>query len=101
MCRLPAVLRSYHRQPHPCLLNKSKIPFGLTITPYHSLEEGEKLVPLVMNTMIGRCRRHRAYINPYVQLMDSGNQVSLTRSLPLEPMLDTIQLAVLHVLYVE
>ena len=56
---------------------------------------------LVVNTVVGHCRRCRTYINPYVQFMDSGNWVSLAHSPLLDPMSDTMQLAVLHVLYVE
>ena len=56
------------------LLNKSKIPLGLVITPYRSIKEGEEPVPLVTDTVIARCRRCRTYINPYVQFIDGGNR---------------------------
>ena len=56
------------------LLNKSKIPLGLVITPYRSLKEGDDPVPLVTDTVIARCRRCRTYINPYVQFIDGGNR---------------------------
>ncbi|KAJ3516013.1 hypothetical protein NLJ89_g1396 [Agrocybe chaxingu] len=56
------------------LLNKSKLPFALVITPYRSLNEGEEPVPLVTDTVIARCRRCRTYINPYVQFIDGGNR---------------------------
>ncbi|KAL0960039.1 hypothetical protein HGRIS_011687 [Hohenbuehelia grisea] len=56
------------------LLNKAKIPLGLIITPYRSLNEGEEPVPLVTDTVIARCRRCRTYINPYVQFIDGGNR---------------------------
>ena len=56
------------------LLNKSKIPLGLVITPYRSLNEGESAVPLVTDTIIARCRRCRTYINPFVQFIDGGNR---------------------------
>src|ERR1700761_8029706 len=56
------------------LLSKSKIPLALVITPYKSLKEGEPEVPLVTDTVIARCRRCRAYINPYVQFIDGGNR---------------------------
>lgn len=56
------------------LLNKSKIPLGLVITPYRSLKEGEDEVPVVTDTVIARCRRCRTYINPYVQFIDGGNR---------------------------
>jgi hypothetical protein len=56
------------------LLNKCKIPLGLVITPYRSLNEGESAVPLVTDTIIARCRRCRTYINPFVQFIDGGNR---------------------------
>ncbi|CAL1699435.1 unnamed protein product [Somion occarium] len=56
------------------LLNKSKIPLGLVLTPYRSLKEGEEEVPVVTDTVIARCRRCRTYINPYVQFIDGGNR---------------------------
>lgn len=56
------------------LLNKSKIPLGLVITPYRTVREGEQPVPLVTDTVIARCRRCRTYINPYVQFIDGGNR---------------------------
>lgn len=56
------------------LLGKSKIPLGLVITPYRSLDEGEQAVPVVTDTVIARCRRCRTYINPFVQFIDGGNR---------------------------
>lgn len=56
------------------LLNKSKIPLALVITPYRSLKEGDEQVPVVTDTVIARCRRCRTYINPYVQFIDGGNR---------------------------
>ncbi|KAN0084376.1 Sec23/Sec24 trunk domain containing protein [Tylopilus felleus] len=56
------------------LLNKSKIPLALVITPYRTVKEGEQPVPLVTDTVIARCRRCRTYINPYVQFIDGGNR---------------------------
>ncbi|KAH8103085.1 protein transporter SEC24 [Cristinia sonorae] len=56
------------------LLNKSKLPLGLVLSPYRSLKEGEEQVPLVTDTVIARCRRCRTYINPYVQFIDGGNR---------------------------
>ena len=56
------------------LLNKSKMPFGLVLTPYRSLKEGDPPVPLVTDTVIARCRRCRTYINPFVQFIDGGNR---------------------------
>lgn len=56
------------------LLNKSKIPLALVLTPYRSVKEGDDPVPLVTDTVIARCRRCRTYINPYVQFIDGGNR---------------------------
>jgi protein transport protein SEC24 len=56
------------------LLNKSKIPLALVLTPYRSVKEGDEQVPLVTDTVIARCRRCRTYINPYVQFIDGGNR---------------------------
>ncbi|KAL5522661.1 hypothetical protein ACEPAG_8679 [Sanghuangporus baumii] len=56
------------------LLKKSKLPFGLVLTPYRSLKEGDAPVPLVTDTVIARCRRCRSYINPFVQFIDGGNR---------------------------
>ncbi|KAF4564728.1 COPII subunit [Pleurotus pulmonarius] len=56
------------------LLNKAKVPLGLILTPYRSLDEGEEPVPVVTDTVIARCRRCRTYINPYVQFIDGGNR---------------------------
>lgn len=56
------------------LLNKSKIPLALVISPYRSIKEGDAPVPLVSDTVIARCRRCRTYINPFVQFIDGGNR---------------------------
>lgn len=56
------------------LLNKSKIPFGLVLSPYRSIKEGDPPVPLITDTVIARCRRCRSYINPFVQFIDGGNR---------------------------
>ncbi|KAI0642739.1 protein transporter SEC24 [Trametes meyenii] len=56
------------------LLQKSKLPLGLVITPYRTVKEGDEPVPLVTDTVIARCRRCRTYINPYVQFIDGGNR---------------------------
>ena len=59
------------------LLQKSKIPLGLVITPYRTLNEGESAVPVVTDTVIARCRRCRTYMNPFVQFIDGGNRYVL------------------------
>ncbi|KAE8260955.1 hypothetical protein A4X13_0g43 [Tilletia indica] len=58
------------------LLNKSKLPLGLVLTPYRSVrqEDGDDPVPVVTDTVIARCRRCRTYINPYVQFIEGGNR---------------------------
>ncbi|KDQ58689.1 hypothetical protein JAAARDRAFT_176744 [Jaapia argillacea MUCL 33604] len=56
------------------LLNKSKLPLALVITPYRSVKEGDEQVPVVTDTVIARCRRCRTYINPYVTFIDGGNR---------------------------
>lgn len=60
------------------VLNKSKIPFGLIITPYRSLKEGDAEVPVVKDTVIARCRRCRSYIHPYVTFIEGGNRWKCT-----------------------
>jgi len=58
------------------LLNKSKLPLGLILSPYRSVrqEEGDDPVPVVSDAVIARCRRCRTYINPYVQFIENGNR---------------------------
>jgi protein transport protein SEC24 len=56
------------------LLNKSKLPLALVLTPYRSLDPGDEPVPVVTDTVIARCRRCRTYINPYVTFIDGGNR---------------------------
>lgn len=56
------------------LLNKSKLPLGLVLSPYRSIQEqeGDDPVPVVTDSVIARCRRCRTYINPYVQFIEGG-----------------------------
>lgn len=58
------------------LLQKSKIPLGLVLSPYRSVREqdGDEPVPVVTDTVIARCRRCRTYINPYVTFIENGNR---------------------------
>lgn len=68
------------------LLKKTKLPFGLVITPLKSLEQGEEPIP--MATDIVRCRRCRTYINPFVQFIEGGrrwkcNMCGLSNDVPL------------------
>ncbi|KAF9956344.1 COPII subunit [Mortierella alpina] len=56
------------------LLTKSRLPFGLVITPYRSVKEGEEPVPVVSDSIIARCRRCRTYINPFVKFVEGGQR---------------------------
>ncbi|KDN42961.1 hypothetical protein RSAG8_06487, partial [Rhizoctonia solani AG-8 WAC10335] len=58
------------------LLNKSKLPLALVLTPNRSVRatDNDPEVPVVTDTVIARCRRCRTYINPYVQFIDGGNR---------------------------
>ncbi|KAJ3238647.1 COPII subunit [Chytriomyces hyalinus] len=69
------------------ILTKSKIPLGLILTPYRSLQPGEEPVPVVNPPQIVRCRRCRTYINPWVQFVEQGtrwkcNMCFLTNEVP-------------------
>ncbi|KAJ1732751.1 COPII subunit, partial [Coemansia biformis] len=54
------------------LLKKTKLPFGLLITPFKEPEAGEAPVPVAPD--IVRCRRCRTYINPCAQFVDGGRR---------------------------
>lgn len=56
------------------LLNKSKIPFGLVLTPYKNVADDEPEVPVVSPEVIVRCRICRAYINPWVTFVEQGTK---------------------------
>lgn len=69
------------------LLNKSKIPLALILTPYRLQALHEEPVPLVNPEEIVRCRKCRTYINPFVVFVDNGmrwkcNICFLTNDLP-------------------
>lgn len=69
------------------LLKKSKLPFGLVIQPYASLHDSEDTVPVIPDQIISRCRRCRAYINPFVTFLEQGhrwrcNLCNLTNDVP-------------------
>lgn len=54
------------------ILSKTKLPFGLTVTPYpHPSDQFN--VPVVTGPIL-RCRRCRTYINPYVEWIDHGSK---------------------------
>ncbi|KAJ2796245.1 COPII subunit, partial [Coemansia guatemalensis] len=68
------------------LLRKTKLPFGLVLTPFKSQEPGE--APLPVASDIVRCRRCRTYINPFVQFVEGGrrwkcNLCGLSNDVPL------------------
>ncbi|KAF2271666.1 COPII component protein [Westerdykella ornata] len=69
------------------LLKKSKLPYALIIQPYGALRDSEESVPVVTDQVISRCRRCRAYINPFVTFLDHGhrwrcNMCNLTNDVP-------------------
>ncbi|KAJ1821358.1 COPII subunit [Coemansia sp. RSA 2598] len=69
------------------LLKKTKLPFGLIITPFKTQEPGEDPIPVVSE--IVRCRRCRTYINPFVQFVEGGrrwkcNMCGLSNDVPLQ-----------------
>ncbi|KAF1963275.1 COPII component protein [Byssothecium circinans] len=69
------------------LLKKSKLPFSLVVQPYLSLHDDEAPIPVIDDQVISRCRRCRAYINPFVQFLDHGhrwrcNMCNLTNDVP-------------------
>ncbi|KAJ2598075.1 COPII subunit [Coemansia sp. RSA 1721] len=69
------------------LLKKTKLPFGLVITPFKTHEAGEDPIPVVSE--IVRCRRCRTYINPFVQFVEGGrrwkcNMCGLSNDVPLQ-----------------
>ncbi|KAJ2736348.1 COPII subunit [Coemansia sp. BCRC 34962] len=68
------------------LLKKTKLPFGLVITPFKTQEQGEESIPVVSE--IVRCRRCRTYVNPFVQFVEGGrrwkcNLCGLSNDVPL------------------
>ncbi|KAJ2721324.1 COPII subunit [Coemansia sp. Benny D115] len=69
------------------LLKKTRLPFGLVITPFKTQAPGDEPIPVV--TEITRCRRCRTYINPFVQFIEGGrrwkcNMCSLSNDVPLK-----------------
>ena len=48
------------------LCQKAKLPFGLLLHPYKDLQT----LPVITTSNIVRCRSCRAYINPFVSLID-------------------------------
>lgn len=56
------------------LLKKSKLPMALIVRPYTALHEEDEQVPVSSDAIISRCRRCRAYINPFITLTDQGKR---------------------------
>lgn len=55
------------------LLKKSKLPLAISIRPFTTLTGGGN-VPVVGDNTIARCRRCRAYINPFVSFLEGGHR---------------------------
>lgn len=57
-------------------LNATSIPLGLVLQPLAPLQDGEPPVPLIDfgDTGPPRCRRCRAYINPFMVFRSGGNK---------------------------
>ncbi|XP_046354960.1 protein transport protein Sec24C-like [Haliotis rufescens] len=63
----------------PCtsdMIKSSHIPFALSITPFAKLPESEQVPPLVDLGELGpvRCKRCKAYMNPFMQFIDGGRR---------------------------
>jgi len=56
------------------LLQKSKIPFGIILSPYKNIGPDEPEVPVTSPEVIVRCKICRAYINPFVTYVDQGTR---------------------------
>lgn len=56
-------------------LAATALPLGLVLQPLAPLQEGEQPIPVLDFGDVGppRCRRCRAYINPFVQFKSGGN----------------------------
>jgi protein transport protein SEC24 len=58
------------------ILTSTGLPLGLVIQPLAPLQEGEKEIPILDFGEVGppRCRRCRAYINPFMQFKSGGGK---------------------------
>ncbi|KAJ5069526.1 sec24-related protein [Anaeramoeba ignava] len=58
-------------------IEQSKIPFGLTVTPFAEKKENNLLPPVptvqFLNFSVPRCKSCHGYINPYVKFTNNGN----------------------------
>ncbi|PSN64354.1 hypothetical protein BS50DRAFT_575795 [Corynespora cassiicola Philippines] len=57
-------------------LSATSLPLGLVLQPLAALQEGEQQIPVLDFGETGppRCRRCRAYINPFMQFKSGGNK---------------------------
>lgn len=56
------------------VLKKSKLPLAIVVRPFLALTDADENVPLVQDLCIARCRRCRAYINPFVQFTHNDHR---------------------------
>lgn len=56
------------------LYEKLKIPFALEVKPYQFLHDNNNPPPLSDDGIIVRCRRCRAYINPFINLVPNSRR---------------------------
>ena len=54
------------------LLKKSKLPLAMVIRPYTKLIDADAPTPTTPDGVVVRCRRCRAYLNPFVQIIENG-----------------------------
>lgn len=57
-------------------LSATSLPLGLILQPLAALQEGEQAIPVLDFGEVGppRCRRCRAYINPFMTFKSGGNK---------------------------
>jgi protein transport protein SEC24 len=60
----------------PDMMKQTAVPFGLVISPFAQLEEGEQPPPVVDMGELGpvRCGRCKAYMCPFMQFIDGGRR---------------------------
>ncbi|KAL3237577.1 COPII subunit SFB2 [Nakaseomyces bracarensis] len=56
------------------LLKKSKLPLALVIRPYQHLQDEINPPPLNEDGLVVRCRRCRAYLNPFASFIEQGRK---------------------------
>lgn len=57
-------------------LSATALPLGLVLQPLAALQEGEQSIPVLDFGDVGppRCRRCRAYVNPFMQFVSGGSK---------------------------